>query len=85
MWGPGALGTMKGPRPRRGRHPTRAPLDTRQTDVTVGIVLLILLALALLIFGIIGTIKIAAWLLLFIILGVVILAIVGWFSRRSRA
>ena len=43
----------------------------------MGIVLLILLALALLIFGIIGTIKIAAWLLLFIILGVVLLAIVG--------
>ena len=50
----------------------------------MGIVLLILLALALLIFGIIGTIKIAAWLLLFIILGVVLLAIIGMFSRRSR-
>jgi hypothetical protein len=51
----------------------------------VWIVLLILLALALLIFGIVGTIKIAAWLLFFIILGVVLLAIVGMFSRRSRS
>ena len=39
--------------------------------------LLLLLALALLIFGVVGTIKIAAWLVLFIILGALLVAVVG--------
>jgi hypothetical protein len=47
------------------------------------IVFLALLALALLIFGVIGTIKIAAWLLVFIVLGVVLAAIIGAFRLRG--
>ena len=46
-------------------------------------VLLLLLALALLIFGVVGTIKIAAWLVLFIILGVVLAAIIGGIRWRG--
>jgi hypothetical protein len=48
------------------------------------LILLLILALALLIFGVVGTIKIAAWLLLFIILGILVLALVGMLSRRGR-
>ena len=48
------------------------------------LILLLILALALLIFGVIGTIKIAAWLLLFIILGIILLALIGMISRRGR-
>ena len=46
-------------------------------------ILLILLAIALLVFGVIGTIKIAAWLALFIVLGVVLLALFGAMRWRS--
>jgi hypothetical protein len=48
------------------------------------LILLLILALALLIFGVVGTIKIAAWLLLFIILGVLALAVIGWVASRRR-
>jgi hypothetical protein len=48
------------------------------------LILLLILALALLIFGVVGTIKIAAWLLLFIILGVFALAVIGWVASRRR-
>ena len=43
---------------------------------------LLILALAILIFGIIGTIKIAAWLLVFIIIAAIIMAVVFGLSRR---
>ena len=43
---------------------------------------LLILALAILIFGIIGTIKIAAWLLVFIILAAIIMAVAFAISRR---
>ena len=45
--------------------------------------LLIVLALALLIFGVIGTIKIAAWLVVFIVIGVAVAAIVGAIRFRG--
>ncbi|MFN8121622.1 MAG: hydrophobic protein [Thermoleophilia bacterium] len=46
--------------------------------------LLVVLALAILIFGIVGVIKIAAWLALFIVLGVVLLAVLGAGRLRGR-
>jgi len=44
--------------------------------------LLVVLAIAILIFGVVGTIKIAAWLALFIVLGVLLLAVLA--SGRLR-
>jgi hypothetical protein len=46
-------------------------------------VLLLLLILALLIFGVVGTIKIAFWLVVFVILAVGILVIVGALRYRG--
>jgi hypothetical protein len=66
------------------RHPISgiAPV-TGKPEKGAAMVLLLLLALALLIFGVIGTIKIAAWLVLFIILGVVLVAIIGGVRWRG--
>ena len=44
----------------------------------------LILAIALLIFGVIGVIKIAAWLALFIILGAIVIGIAASLARRSR-
>jgi len=44
----------------------------------------LILAIALLIFGVIGVIKIAAWLALFIILGALVIGIAASLARRSR-
>jgi hypothetical protein len=45
---------------------------------------LVILALALLIFGIVGTIKIAAWLALFIVLAALAIGVAAAMARRSR-
>jgi hypothetical protein len=46
--------------------------------------LLVILAIALLIFGIVGTIKIAAWLALFIVLAALAMGVAASMARRSR-
>ena len=44
----------------------------------------LILAIALLIFGIVGVIKIAAWLALFIVLAAIVIGIAASLARRSR-
>jgi NhaP-type Na+/H+ and K+/H+ antiporter len=44
----------------------------------------LILALALLIFGIVGVIKIAAWLALFIVLAALVVGVAAAVARRSR-
>jgi hypothetical protein len=44
----------------------------------------LILAIALLIFGVVGVIKIAAWLVVFIILAALVLGIAASLARRSR-
>ncbi|MDX6644725.1 MAG: hypothetical protein QOK40_452 [Miltoncostaeaceae bacterium] len=46
--------------------------------------LVLILAIALLIFGIVGVIKIAAWLALFIVLAALVIGIAASLARRSR-
>jgi hypothetical protein len=43
----------------------------------------LILALAILVFGIVGTIKIAAWLLVFIIIAAIIVALAVGLGRRA--
>jgi hypothetical protein len=44
----------------------------------------LILAIALLIFGVVGVIKIAAWLALFIVLAAIVIGIAASLARRSR-
>lgn len=46
---------------------------------------LVALAIAILIFGIVGVIEIAAWLALFVVLGVLLLAVLAWGRFRGRS
>jgi hypothetical protein len=48
------------------------------------LIAVLILAIALLIFGVIGVIKIAAWLAVFIILAALVLGIAASLARRSR-